>query len=94
MAEQIAELNSLESDSEIQYDDACNMTYDGENKYEYFADGALASVSSGGQMIEYKYDALGRRVAASSGGVETYRLYDTLGRCVKELCSIAGSQPV
>ncbi|OXU14486.1 hypothetical protein [Sedimentisphaera salicampi] len=55
---------------------------------------ALASVSSGGQMIEYKYDALGRRVAASSGGVETYRLYDTLGRCVKELCSIAGSQPV
>ncbi|WP_118084527.1 hypothetical protein [Sedimentisphaera cyanobacteriorum] len=58
-------MNSLESDSEIQYDNAGNMIYDCGNKYEYSAGGALASVDSGGQMIEYKYDALGRRVAAS-----------------------------
>ncbi len=66
------------------YDNAGNLTSDGNARYSYGSDGRLASVEAGGVLTSYRYNGFGQRVAKEAAGATTYYVYDTGGRLLGE----------
>jgi RHS repeat-associated protein len=58
------------------YDEAGNLTDDGQRAFTWNSRGQLSKVTQGSDETDYAYDPLGRRRSTTAGGATTHFVYD------------------